>query len=99
MSRFTAIPLIITMIVAYLTADLDVVKNIFSAPDKFTAADPFLFLLASVIVFVFGPGRFSLDGLIAWKFGFKPEPIKLPGSGEPHTPKSFASQETRVVAS
>ena len=28
-SRLTAIPLIVTMIVAYLTADLDVVKNIF----------------------------------------------------------------------
>jgi putative oxidoreductase len=25
---------------------------------------PFLFLLASVIVFIFGPGRFSVDGLL-----------------------------------
>lgn len=64
-SRLTAIPLIGTMIVAYLTAEIEVVKNIFTDPDKFTAADPFLFLLASVIVLVFGPGAFSLDRLIA----------------------------------
>src|ERR1700749_3180644 len=51
-SRLTALPLIGTMIAAYLTADIEVVKNIFSEPDKFLAADPFLFLLASVIVLV-----------------------------------------------
>ena len=73
-SRLTAIPLIVTMVVAYLTADLEKVQNIFSEPDKFVTADPFLFLLASVIVLVFGPGRFSLDALIAWKFGFSSEP-------------------------
>lgn len=63
-SRLTALPLIATMIVAYLTAEIEVVKNIFSDPDKFTAADPFLFLLTAVIVLVFGPGAFSLDRLI-----------------------------------
>jgi putative oxidoreductase len=70
-SRLTTIPLIITMIVAYVTADLDKVKNIFSEPDKFVTADPFLFLLAAVIVFVFGPGLFSVDGLIQ-RFFIKP---------------------------
>jgi putative oxidoreductase len=97
-SRLTAIPLIVTMVVAYLTADLEVVKNLFNEPDKFTAADPFLFLLAALIVFLFGPGAFSLDRLIAWKFGFKAEPIKLPGSGGRHTSKPFVSQEARAVA-
>ncbi len=86
-SRVTAIPLIVTMVVAYLTADLEGVKNIFSEPDKFTAAEPFLFLFAAVIVFVFGPGAFSLDRLIAWKFNFQPEPIALPGAGDRHTPR------------
>ncbi len=66
-SRLTVIPLIVTMIVAYLTAEIGTVKNIWSEPDKFTAADPFLFLFASVIVLAFGPGAFSLDRLIAWK--------------------------------
>jgi putative oxidoreductase len=64
-SRLTAVPLIFTMIVAYLTSELEVVKNLVSEPDKFTGADPFLFLFASIIVLVFGPGTFSLDHLIS----------------------------------
>ncbi|HEX4084062.1 MAG TPA: DoxX family protein [Chthoniobacteraceae bacterium] len=63
-SRITTIPLIITMIVAYITASPDAVKNIFSKPDDFVTADPFLFLMAAVIVFLFGPGIFSVDGVI-----------------------------------
>jgi putative oxidoreductase len=66
-SRLTAIPLIFTMIVAYFTADLEAVKNIFSEPDKFFAADPFLFLFAALLVLVFGPGAFSLDHLLGPK--------------------------------
>ncbi|MEA3210803.1 MAG: putative oxidoreductase [Chthoniobacter sp.] len=71
-SRLTAIPLIFTMVVAYLTDEFEAVKNIFAEPDKFTAATPFLFLFASVLIFVFGPGAFSLDRLIATKFGSEP---------------------------
>jgi putative oxidoreductase len=67
-SRLTAIPLIVTMIVAYLTADFDAVKGIFSDPDTFVAASPFLFLMASLLVLVFGPGAFSIDHLLARKF-------------------------------
>jgi putative oxidoreductase len=52
------------MIVAYITASPDVVKNIFSKPDDFVSADPFLFMLAAIIIFIFGPGPLSLDGLI-----------------------------------
>ena len=62
--RITTIPLIITMIVAYITASPEVVKHIFSKPDDFVTADPFLFMLTAVIVFLFGPGPLSLDGLI-----------------------------------
>ena len=58
------IPLIFTMIVAYITASPDVVKNIFHNPDAFVTADPFLFLLTAVIVFLFGPGPLSVDGVI-----------------------------------
>lgn len=64
-SRLISIPLIFTMIVAYLTAESDSLKAIFDDPDKFTGATPFLFLLTSVVVFAFGPGVFSLDWLIA----------------------------------
>ena len=65
-SRVTTLPLIVTMIVAYITASPDAVKNIFSKPDDFVTADPFLFLLTAVIVFLFGPGPLSLDGLIGY---------------------------------
>jgi len=67
-ARLTAVPLIFTMIVAYLTADLEAVKSMFSEPDKFLEAAPFLFLLTTVLVFVFGPGVFSLDHLMGRKF-------------------------------
>jgi len=65
-SRITTIPLIVTMIVAYAAAFPDALKNIFSKPDDFVSADPFQFLMAAIIVFVFGPGLFSVDGLIGW---------------------------------
>jgi putative oxidoreductase len=63
-SRLISIPLTILLTVAYLTADLDRVKMIFSDPDKFLTADQFLFLFVVVIVFAFGPGKFSIDWLI-----------------------------------
>jgi putative oxidoreductase len=63
-SRVTSVPLIFTMLVAYGTAHLDVVKTIWSDPDSFVTAPPFLFLLAAVIVFIFGPGSFSADELL-----------------------------------
>jgi putative oxidoreductase len=91
-SRLTAIPLIITMIVAYLTADAEVVRNIFSEPDKFTGADPFLFLVASVIIFIFGPGAVSLDRLIAWLAGRKAEPDSQAAPDGRTASKTFAQQ-------
>ncbi len=66
-SRLISIPLTILFTVAYLTADLDKVKVIFSDPDKFLTADEFLFLFVVVLVFAFGPGKFSIDWLIKRK--------------------------------
>jgi putative oxidoreductase len=60
-SRLISVPLMFTMIVAYATAHLDALKGIFSDPDTFVTQAPFLFLLASAIIFVFGPGRVSVD--------------------------------------
>jgi putative oxidoreductase len=71
-ARFVAAVLAFDMIIAYLTADFDKVKTIFSNPDKFLGADPFLFMLASMIIFAFGPGVFSLDWLIAKRMRAKP---------------------------
>jgi len=63
-TRLVSIPLMILLTVAYLTADFDRLRMIFSDPDKFVTADEFLFLFAVVIVFVCGPGAFSLDACI-----------------------------------
>jgi putative oxidoreductase len=63
-SRLVSLPLIFTMCVAYATAHREALMGIFSDPDTFLSQPPFLFLLTSVIVLIFGPGRFSVDGLI-----------------------------------
>ena len=44
-SRPIALMIVISMSVAYLTADFEAVKSIFTDPDKFVKADPFPFLL------------------------------------------------------
>jgi putative oxidoreductase len=73
-SRLVSIPLAFTMLVAYFTADREALSSIFSDPDKFLGADPFLFLLTAIIVLAFGPGVFSLDWLIARKLRGKSSP-------------------------
>lgn len=67
-TRLISVPLMILLSVAYLTADAERLQAIFSDPEKFTTADEFLFLFAVVILFVFGPGVFSVDGLIGKYF-------------------------------
>lgn len=64
LSRLSTIPLIGTMLVAYLTAHTAELHGLFSNPDGFVSAPPFLFLLAATIVLLFGPGAFSVDGLV-----------------------------------
>jgi putative oxidoreductase len=66
LTRLAAIPLTFVMIGAYLTAHLSSVKAIFSDPEMFFAQTPFMFLLASIFLFAFGPGWLSLDALIYW---------------------------------
>ena len=56
-SRLITIPLIVNFCVAYLTASREVLLNIFNDPDAFVSDAAFLFLLASVIVFIFGARR------------------------------------------
>jgi len=67
-SRLITIPMMIVLVTAYFTADIDAVRAIFSDPDKFLSAAEFQFLFAVVIVFVFGPGIFSVDALIGNSF-------------------------------
>jgi len=65
-SRLITIPLIAVMLVAYSTAHLKEIAPLFTAldPAPFFAAAPFLFLYAAMLVFCFGPGKYSLDALI-----------------------------------
>jgi putative oxidoreductase len=64
-SRLWALLLSADMVVAFLTADRGALFSIFSDPDKFYAAAPFTYLIAFLIVLIFGPGRFSVDALLA----------------------------------
>ncbi len=61
LSRPVALLLASNMLVAYIAADREALFSVISDPDKFSAAAPFTFLLASLMVLLFGPGILSLD--------------------------------------
>ncbi len=63
-TRLIAIPLTINMLMAYITADREALSSIFSDPDSFYAAAPYTFLIASLIVLIFGAGKLSMDKLL-----------------------------------
>lgn len=63
-SRLISLPLIATMVVAFLTAELSATLNFFSDPLTFIGRSPFTFLMAALTIFSFGPGLFSLDRLL-----------------------------------
>ncbi len=67
-ARFIALLFVGDMLVAYYTADKEALFSIFSSPDKFYAAAPYTFLIAALIVLVFGPGKYSVDALLARRF-------------------------------
>jgi putative oxidoreductase len=60
-SRLVSIPLAFTMLVAYGTAHRENLVLIFSEPEKFYGASPFSFLIVSLVVLCFGPGKISID--------------------------------------
>jgi putative oxidoreductase len=64
LSRLTALVLTVNLITAYVTADREALFSIFSDPDKFYAAAPYTFLVASLIVLILGPGKLCLDTLL-----------------------------------
>jgi putative oxidoreductase len=76
-SRPIALMIVISMSVAYLTADLEAVQSIFSDYDKFVKADPFPFLLTALIILAFGPGLLSIDAILKRVLG----QIAFPRSG------------------
>jgi len=68
-TRLIALLLTCNMLVAYITGDREALLSVFSDPDKFYAAAPYTYLVASVIVLIFGPGKFSVDAWLAKKWG------------------------------
>ena len=66
LSRPIAFMMTINMLVAYLAVDEDRAKlfGIFKDPEPFLTADPFFFLLMSLLVLAFGPGKISVDALL-----------------------------------
>jgi putative oxidoreductase len=78
LSRLTSLALTINLIVAYITADREALFSIFSDPDKFYAAAPYTFLVASLIILFFGPGKFAVDTLLNRWFPSLPEEKKPP---------------------
>lgn len=64
-NRIMGLLLSCNMLVAYLAGDREALKSIFTDPGKFYNADPFTFLMAALIVLIFGAGYFSLDYALA----------------------------------
>lgn len=60
-SRLFALLLSIMLIVALLTAHHAASSLIFITPSAITKEEPFLYLFATLVVFCFGPGLFSID--------------------------------------
>ena len=67
-SRLVALLLTGNMLTAYITADREALFSVFSDPDKFYGATPYTYFFASVIVLIFGPGKFSIDAWLAKKW-------------------------------
>jgi putative oxidoreductase len=64
-TRLVGLLLAGNMLVAYITADREALTSLFSADaTKFYSADPFPFLVAAILMFIFGAGAFSLDHLL-----------------------------------
>ena len=68
-SRLTGLVLTVNMLTAYVTGDRPALLSIFSDPDKFSAATPYMYLFAALVILIFGPGKLSLDTLLARRFG------------------------------
>ena len=70
-SRIISLVLTLNLTMAYILADREALLSIFSDPDKFTAAAPFNFLVASLIVLILGAGQISVDRAITYLAGVR----------------------------
>lgn len=78
-SRVISLPLILNFCVAYVTDGSTTIKELLHLrPDDFINYTAFPFLITSLLVLAFGPGKISLDFLIAKLSGKK---FAAPASG------------------
>lgn len=67
-SRVITIPLIGTMVVAFATAHKEIFGDLLTDPNgfvkEFNSAPPLPYLITAFVVLLFGPGLFSVDGLL-----------------------------------
>lgn len=80
-SRIITIPLIVTMLVAYMTAHTDQWAAFWDNTPLFFKAPPFPYLFTAIIVLLFGPGRVSVDALLV-RVNPGPIPLLAPSQGE-----------------
>ena len=64
-SRLAALPLMVTMVVAIVTAKLDEIHGL---PDLFGEVE-WTYLVLLMVIVVFGPGKASLDALVRSRLG------------------------------
>ncbi|MDP1834828.1 MAG: DoxX family protein [Chlamydiales bacterium] len=76
-SRLVGLILTINMSVAYFTAHMEAIVGFWNNPRVFVEESAFLYLFVAVIVFVFGPGLFSIDELLQ-RYVFKNRREQLP---------------------
>lgn len=77
-SRLTALPLTLTMLVAYATTEQEALSQLFREgnAEPFLQADPFQFMLAAVLILAFGPGRLAIDSLLSRCCTCSPEQLR-----------------------
>ena len=79
-SRFWGLLLAGDMVVAYLTAGRENLLRIFSDPGKFYGDDAYTFLFASLLILLFGPGKFALDELLKRVFAINQSNYPMPNA-------------------
>ena len=71
-ARLAALPLVINMLVAFAMASGDKMQALFTHPNEFVTAPEFLYLLACLLVLLFGPGLVSIDAFLGVFLGRLP---------------------------
>lgn len=82
-SRVAALPVIGTMVVAYLTAHKEQWDALLTNTPLFFKAPPFAYLFTAVMVLVCGPGRFSADHVISLFTGWSKSAPDTPSVSSP----------------